>query len=181
MKKKILTLTCTAALCFGGFVGTASADTFLFSDYTTLAEIEQAANIEFLGDHWVFSETAGLAINAGTILGETLPAIQFGDPIDSLTLGVFSMFSCCAELTSNDMLKANYPHLAAVSSSTSLNFEADNGTSFDKITWTLGNDDGEITVNLTSLDFTPTPIPGALILLGSGLMGLMGIRRRFIG
>lgn len=28
------------------------------------------------------------------------------------------------------------------------------------------------------LDFTPVPIPGSLLLLGSGLMGLLGIRRR---
>lgn len=36
-------------------------------------------------------------------------------------------------------------------------------------------------VELTAFDYTPTPIPGAAWLLGSGLIGLVGLRRRFKG
>ena len=38
---------------------------------------------------------------------------------------------------------------------------------------------GGAVVELTAFDYTPTPIPGAAWLLGSGLIGLVGLRRRF--
>jgi len=36
------------------------------------------------------------------------------------------------------------------------------------------------TLLVDNVTFTPTPIPGAAILLGSGLLGLVGLRRREI-
>jgi hypothetical protein len=43
----------------------------------------------------------------------------------------------------------------------------------------LASDGGDVVVELTAFDYTPTPIPGAAWLLGSGLIGLVGLRRRF--
>ena len=38
---------------------------------------------------------------------------------------------------------------------------------------------GGLAVNLTNLDVSAVPIPGAVYLLGPGLVGLVGLRRRF--
>ncbi|QJB56409.1 hypothetical protein [Pseudodesulfovibrio sp. zrk46] len=39
----------------------------------------------------------------------------------------------------------------------------------------------ETTLHVTSSEMSPTPVPGAFLLLGSGLIGLVGIRRRMQG
>jgi hypothetical protein len=43
------------------------------------------------------------------------------------------------------------------------------------------DEEGQLVVELTNFDYNPTrtPIPGAAWLLGSGLVGLVGLRRRF--
>ncbi len=48
-----------------------------------------------------------------------------------------------------------------------------------KFSWGAGSSNGTGCVNYSAVRFSAAPIPGSMLLLGSGLLGLVGIRRRF--
>ncbi|MGA2152311.1 MAG: VPLPA-CTERM sorting domain-containing protein [Geobacteraceae bacterium] len=57
------------------------------------------------------------------------------------------------------------------------NFYGRDGNNVDAFSGTLNNGTGSFN-NLVVVPYTVTPLPAAAWLLGSGLMGLIGIRRK---
>ena len=52
------------------------------------------------------------------------------------------------------------------------------GTGNDNLKFILANDTTGGVIGVDNVSATPTPIPAAAWLLGSGLVGLVGVRRR---
>jgi hypothetical protein len=67
--------------------------------------------------------------------------------------------------------------LGSLNSGTMVFFSLFSDLAFNTVTFNTSNNDGYGIDNISV--GSPTPIPGAIWLLGSGLIGLVGIRRRF--
>jgi hypothetical protein len=55
------------------------------------------------------------------------------------------------------------------------------GSNFTGLPGLFNDNAGAFTVNFEMTANAPVPIPGAVWLLGSGLLGLFGLKRRFLG
>lgn len=123
---------------------------------------------------YVFGDSSGSGNHIAAQLSflGTKATILFTNPVNDLN---FDLLANNTELYVNGDYTTNL--LAGHS-----NYE---GTLFDLLGYNLNNVSSlsfEASAGSTGIDditYTPTPIPGALWLLGSGLVGMVGLRRKF--
>ena len=115
---------------------------------------------------------AGLTLASGstsTVIGNNTTNGSFG------SLGDLTSYNGFAAFGNTNLSLANLTAANPVKASVYLFGDIMNGGDGSKVLDRTTNLDGSTTINAAA---TPTPIPAAAWLLGSGLMGLFGIRRK---
>lgn len=136
---------------FTAYTTPTSVDNSLFLFDSTGKGLWASGDVDTLNGNYSASISATLAPGS-YYLGVAFWAL---DPVDSTYLTIFPLIS-----TIDGPAVGPYP-----------------GT-FPLEGWTGDSYGGDYTINFTPAT-TPVPIPGAVWLLGSGLLGLVGLRRRF--
>jgi hypothetical protein len=166
-------------LCLVVLAGQAQAVILDFEDGLTLAEYGEKHSVEFTGD-WnlvpISSDTKLLALNYFD--EDVVAGINF---FPSFKVDLTQPFSFNYSLTTNGVAEVvgltNNGYVTKVLSVGKDMLSSDwAGIYLSSLEFTLKA--GALTVD--NISYTATPLPGAAILLGSGLLGLVGLRRREI-
>ncbi len=125
----------------------------------------------------------------GTIVGPTTR--KYVDPFSGALSLIFNDFGWGSVTDQNDASYPTYPEtifMTAIGECVDINYEYVHnngyvftlgGTDLDPLEWKISVYNGNTSVMTGTVAFSQVPVPGALYLLGSGLIGLAGLRKRF--